>query len=403
MRKAVRVIFIVVIAAALVSSVRYCASPYAAETVTYYEYEKSVSGSGYILRPETLVRSEAPGVFEPYVNDGERVAKNAKVGAVITGRPDDAMVDELNTINERIEDIEKSRIMSEMYRSDAVRIAGAVSADVKSLREAVREGDYARASELKREVGYLKERGAEIETDSGDELLAELYERKADIETAIGGAQSEVFAPLAGIYSASVDGLERYGDEDVMAELTPSQVEGFGDLLSDAEKDENVLCKITDNYNWYLAAVISAEEAEDVTVGADVSLMVDASETAEVDASVLSLSKEEDGKRVVIVRCNKFVDGITGMRGVDYKLILQRKSGLRIPSEALRIEDGEKGVYILIDKHTKQFKSVNNDPFGTEDDKYYIVDRNYTPPGAKASYVPLKELDKVLLKPEDVK
>ena len=188
-----------------------------------------------------------------------------------------------------------------------------------------------------------------------------------------------------------------------MAALTPSQVEGFDGLMKDAEKDENVLCKITDNYNWYLAAVISAEEAEDVTVGADVSLMVDASETAEVDATVLSLSEEEDGKRVVVVQCGKFVDGITSLRSVDYKLVLLRKSGLRIPSEALRIENGEKGVYILVDKHTKQFKSVNSDPFGTEDDRYYIVDRNYTPSGAKASYVPLKELDKVLLKPEEVK
>lgn len=403
MRKAIRIIFIVVIIAALISTVRYCMSPYSTETVTYFEYEKSISGTGYILRDETIVESDAPGVFEPFVNDGERVSRLARVGTVISGEPDSTMIERLNAINERIEDIEKSNIVAQMYQSDTMRIAGAVSTNVRNIREAVREGNYSRATELKKEVGYLKNRAAEIETNEpAEEILAGLYEQKADIENAIGGVQSEVYAPIAGIYTAELDGLEAYGREETMHSLTPTMVDGFKNLMKDYEQDPRRLCKITDNYNWYLTAVITEEEAADVRVGSSVRLMVDAAETAEVGAEIYYMSEEEDGRRVIIVRSDQFVDGITSLRSVDYKVVLLRRTGLKIPTSALRIEDNKKGVYILIDK-TKQFKTVNDNPFRTDDDQYYIVNRNYVHDGAAAGYVPLKESDKVLLNPEDVR
>lgn len=403
MRKAVKIIFAVVIAAFVISTVRYCANPYSTETVTYYEYEKSISGTGYILRDETIVTNDAPGVFEPFVNDGERVSRGAKVGTVISGRPDEELLGELAGINERIEDIEKSEAVAGLYQSDALRIANAVSTNVKSIREAVRTGDYAKAAELKKEIGYLKGRSGEIEgSDARDELLAELYDRKANIESAVGGAQSEIYAPIAGVYSSVVDGLEKYGTPEAMAELMPSTVEAFDKAAEDFERSASDVCKITDNYNWYLAAVITEEEAENVKVGSGVSVLIDSADAAEVDASVYSLSEAEDGKRVMIVKSNEFADGISSMRSVDYKVVLLRKTGLKIPSSALRIENGKKGVYILIDKK-KSFKYVNNEPFRSEDDQFYIVNRKYTPQGSGTDYVPLKEFDKVLLNPEDVR
>lgn len=403
MRKAIRIIFIVVIAAVVISTVRYCSNPYSTETVTYYEYEKSISGKGYILRDETVVTNDAPGIFEPFVNDGERVARQAKVGTVISGQPDENMLEELTEVKGRIEDIEKSNIIAGLYQSDTIRIASAVSSNVKSIREAVRSGDYAKATELKKEIGYLKNRSAEIESsDARDELLSELYDRKASIENAIGGTQSEIYAPISGIYSSAIDGLEKYGDEELMNSLLPSDVEGFDDIMKDFERDSKDVCKITDNFEWYLTAVISEEEAEDVNPGESVKVLIDTADASEVDATVYYISEAEDGKRVIILKSSIFVDGISSIRSVDYKVVLMRKSGLKIPSAALRIENGQKGVYILIDKK-KSFRYVNNDPFRSEDDQFYIVDSKYTPPGASTEYVPLKEYDKVLLEPEEVK
>ncbi len=403
MRKAIRIVFIIVIVAAMVSSVRYCASPYSTETVTYYEYEKSISGMGYILRDETIVTNAVYGVFEAYVNDGERVKKGARVGTVISGQPDEAMLEELSTLNGRIEDIEKSNIVANLYHSDTRRIASAVTDSVESLREAVRGGDYSKASELKKEIGYLKTRSSELEeSEARETLLSQLYERKAEIENSIGTAQTEIYAPVAGIYSAAVDGLEKYGSPERLSTLLPSDIESFDEILEEYEPSAGEACKITDSFSWYLTAVVSDEEAKDISVGDSVSVLIDTAEAAEVDATVRYISEAEDGKRAIAVESNLYVEGITGLRSVDYKLVLLRKSGLKIPSAALRIEGDKKGVYILLDKK-KSFRYVNDNPFRSEDDSFYIVDAKYTPPGAAADYVPLKEYDKVLLKPEEVK
>ncbi len=403
MRRAFKIFICVVVLVAVISTVNYCSRPYSTQTVTYFEYEKSIKGKGYILRDETIVTNDAPGVFEPFVNDGERVSKDAKVGTVISGSLDEKLIEELNQVKERIEDIEKSSSIAGLYQSDELRISNAVKNDIKSLRTAVKNSDLSKATELKKEIGYLKDRSAQIENnESRTELLAQLYQRRDDIEAAVGGVQHELYSPIAGVYSLAIDGLEKYGKEDTLAGLTPSEVENFDKELKEYEKDPHDVCKITDNFNWYLAAVISVEDAKNVRVGNRVTIKIDNSDTSEVQGTVYSLSEEEDGKNVMIVKSNLFIEGISSVRTVDYEVILQRRTGLKIPSAALRIEDGKKGVYILIDKK-KSFRFVNDNPFRSEDDQYYIVDRKYTPQGASAEYVPLKEYDKVLLNPEDVR
>lgn len=403
MGKAIKAVFAVVIIAAVVSTVKYCSNPYSTETVTYYEYEKSISGEGYILRSETIVSNDAGGVFEPLINDGERVSRGAKVGTVLKGEPDEEMISELNALNERIEDIEKSNITAEMYKTDTLRIMNAVKSGVKNIRTAVEAGDYAKATELKKEIGYLKGRSEQIENgEARDELLARLYDQKAYMESRLGTGQTDIYSPIAGIYTYAIDGLEKYGSEESLNNLTPAEVEGFADEIKGYTRNAFDLCKITDNFNWYMATVISSEEAENVSLGANVTLVLEMADTYSVDGQIYYVSEETDQKRVVVVKCDEFVDGINGIRSVDYRLVLQKRTGLKIPTEALRIENGKKGVYILLDKK-KSFRYVNNDPFRTDDDKYYIVNRKYTPPGADANYVPLKEYDEVLLVPEDVK
>ena len=400
-RVILRIILGLVVLITIISTVRHCANPYSTQTVIYYEYQKSISGEGYILRGETIVSNDISGVFEPYVNEGERVGKDSKVGTIISGEPDEAMIMELGEINQRIEDIEKSATIAGIYQSDAVRITNAVSADVENIREAVQNGDLASATELKREIGYLKDRTSQLESSESTELLLlELYERKDQIETAIGTAQKEVFAPISGVYSRSVDGLEKYGG--MLTELTPKDVEGFDGIIKDYEQNPRDICKITDNFAWHLVAEVKEDEAAGITPGAGVAIRIDNANSAEVNGTVYYISEAQDGKQVIVFSSDLYVEGISSLRSVDYEVVLRRKSGLRIPSSALRIEDGKKGVYILIDKK-KSFRYVNDDPFRSEDDQYYIVDAKYTPAGSSADYVPLKEYDKVLINPEEVR
>lgn len=403
MRKALKIILAVAVAAAVISTVRYCANPYDTQTVTYYEYQKSIRGEGYILRDETVISNDVPGVFEPYVNEGERVRRDARIGTVMSGQPDGALVSELSEVRQRIEDIERGSTIAGIYQSDAVRIANAVTNDVDDLRRAVRDGDLSAATDLKREIGYLKTRSRQTESsEQTGLLLEELYLRQTEIEEAIGSVQQEVTAPISGVYSSVVDGLESYGSAEALAKLTPGQIDAFDETLDTHRQDSKEICKISDNFAWYLAAVITEEEAADVRVGSSVTVSLDTADSAEVAGTVYSLSEEEDGRRVMVIRSDLFVEGISSLRRVDYEVILESRSGLRIPSAALRIEDGQKGVYILIDKK-KSFRYVNNNPFRSEDDEYYIVDRKYAPAGAPTDYVPLKEYDEVLLEPEKVK
>ena len=307
-RVALKIILGVVVLITVISTVRRCANPYSTQTVTYFEYQKSISGGGYILRSETIVTNDVPGVFEPFINEGERVGRDAKVGTVISGAPDEAMILELGEINQRIEDIEKSTTIAGIYQSDNIRIANAVREDVKSIREAVRSGDLATATGLKREIGYLKNRTAQLDgSESTELLLSDLYERKTEIEIAIGTAQKAIYAPISGVYSSAVDGLEQYGDGDMLTALTPEDVEGFKDILKNYEQNSRDVCKITDNFEWFLAAEIDEDEAAGVVQGSSVTIRIDNTNSGEVAGTVYYLSDVQDWKCVMVFKSDLFV------------------------------------------------------------------------------------------------
>ena len=102
MSKSRRNILLVALLLALLSTVSYCASPYDTESAQIVEIKDTITGSGFILRRETLVKKTITGVFEPLVKDGTRVGKGSSVGTVISGNLDKKLAEKLAALREEI-------------------------------------------------------------------------------------------------------------------------------------------------------------------------------------------------------------------------------------------------------------------------------------------------------------
>lgn len=397
MSKAVRNILLVVLLIAIISTISYCASPYDTEQAQLVEIKKTITGSGFLLRRETPVTRDITGVFEAVVKDGVRVARGSSVGMIVSGNLDKELAAKLEEVTQRIEEIKYSDNIAGLYSSDDARIYSAMKDLSASVRKFAYEENYERAQEYKNQLTALIEKKYSSGTlEARDSLLVSLEAEKYSLEQQLGGIRSSVTAPVAGIFYTELDGLESLCNEDELSKYTVSDINGFSTTLENYKKDDAVLGKIADNYTWYIASVISLEDAQQLTAGEKISISVD--DSPFIEATVLSIVPDAE-EAAIIIKSKRNAEGITEKRTAEYEIQLEKSSGIYVPAAALRVIDDVTGVYVMDSNNSTYFRCVD---IVYKDENFYIVKNKYIPP-KDCNYKALKVYEDILVNPEAVR
>jgi len=397
MNKAIKTSLIIILIIATVSTLSYCNAPYDTEQAVFSRSQKSVTGRGFILRKETIVKNDVSGVFQPIVKNGERVSKGSAVGTVISGNLDKELAARLEEINSRIDEINKSDIIADLYASDDARIYSAMKTLATQVRESVDAEDYNSALSSKNQLNAIVEKKYAGENGSArDKLLVSLEDERYKLETQIGGIRSEVPAPAAGIFSTELDGMESLLGENFIKNINTGQINGFSEKLREYKNEKENVAKITDTYKWYLAANIPKDEAE-FTVGDVVSISID--EQPYIDVTVEAVNDDLSGEVALVLKSTKNVTGITEKRMVEFEICTESYSGIVVPSAAIRVLDGVTGVFVLSKNKQVSFRCV--EVTAQLDDKY-IINPDYVPESG-SKYKPVKIYDDILVNPEAIR
>lgn len=395
MNKTLKTILFIILFVALLSTISYCTSPYDTETAYITELNDSIGGSGYILRRETMVKRDFTGVFEPLVKDGVRVSRADVVGTVISGNLDEKLAARLEEVSRRIDEINKTDSISSLFSSDDARIYSAMKELCNNIRKYSTQRDYLQAAEYVSQLNALAEKKYSGEKASArDALLVSLEEEKYSIEQQLGGIRSEVTAPSAGIFYTSLDGLEKYGVQEALLNLTTGDIYSFPDICSEFVNEGNTVAKIADTYYWYLAAIVPEEELKDLSIGDEIKISID--EQPDVSAVIMTINPDGAGEAALVVKSDRNVNGMTEKRAVEFEISKDSYRGLKVPAAAIRVVDDVTGVYVMNENRAVSFRAVD---ILTAHEDYYIVNDKYTPPeGSK--FKALKVYDTVLVNPE---
>ena len=397
MNKAIKICLTVIAIIAILSTLSYCKSPYDTEPAVFTQSQKSITGSGFILRKETIIENDVSGVFQPLVKDGERVSKGSAVGSVISGKLDKKLAARLEEVNARIEEINKSDIIADLYASDDARIYSAMKAFATAVREAADDEDYQTAMLSKNQLSAIVEKKYSAETTTArDQLLVSLEDERYRLETQLGGIRSEIPAPAAGIFYSELDGMESLCREDYIKKISCSDINEFSQTLKEYKKDNKHVAKVIDSYTWYLAACVPAEDAAKFSVGDEVSISID--EQPYINVTVAAINEDLSGEAALVLKSTKNVTGIMEKRTVEFEICTESYRGISIPAAAIRVVDDVTGVYVLSKNKAVSFRCV--DVIAQIDDRY-IVNAEFVPaPGSK--YKAVKVYDDILINPEAV-
>lgn len=326
--------------------------PEVVSTVYTYRAERVLALSGYLVRDELVIDCSEP-LVELTRAEGERVAKGKRVATVYQSA--DALEAERQAAALRVQ-LEQLQYAKAAARdaTAALRLDGEIESGIVALRATLAAGNYAAASNavtalettvLRREYAY---RGSTDLSGRINALEAEL----AALNGSIGSGARAVAAPAAGIYSAVVDGYERVLTPKALAGMTPSALAQVRSEPVSATVGKLILSDV-----WYYAAAIAEADAAGITVGESYELSVSGADAA-LPVRVESVSKPEDGMCLLVLRGREHLSAISMLRGQSAELILESRTGLRIPKNALRVdEDQRTGVYCRIGRQA-WFKPV---------------------------------------------
>ena len=336
----------ITICAVVFYAVQYVRTPVELMTAKLIQQEEAVTGDAYFVWNERVYTAAGNGTIYHYADEGARVGKDRLISTVYNGQVPEETLQEINNIDKKIQKLEGEQQKSSLY-VDEYTMENRVENIKNQIIAAVQSNDIEKISEYKAE---LKAIYSGNEPKSTADELARLKSEKAAKEQQLGQSKNDIYSDCSGVFSRNIDGLE--------STLRVDQLEtcGVSEFISLPKTDQQVpasaavsgdaVCKVIDNHTWYTAVLIDENAAEQLVGRKTVKIHFDRAPGVEIDASVLRLSDPTEGKRLAVLRCDQYADGIFSLRESGVELILEKYQGFRVPVSAIRVEDGQKGVMV---------------------------------------------------------
>ena len=176
----------------------------------------------------------------------------------------------------------------------------------------------------------------------------------------IGGGISRINLKLKSIDGTEINGcgpeIDQAAVERLMEKLDIPTLEGM--LEKGYPADTASFGKSVTDFTWYYATIIPQESVEFFYVGAKVELAFMGSGEQTVPGKVVQLRAGEDGRALAVIQSTSITADTVSHRTANVKISFRNYKGLRISQKALRILDGEKGVYVK-SGYSVKFKKVD--------------------------------------------
>lgn len=319
--------------------------------------EETLSGEGFIIRQETILRSPVTGTVLLTLTEGARARKDAEVA-------------NLSDTEERQEaETKVARLDADLAAYNAGHAAeeeeltaglAATRAELRRQAEALRQACLvADAEAMDAAATALAE--LEIKQREAESRLADIHRDRAALEESLATARLAlnqsvfpVLAPHPGLVSYTLDGLEdiltleSIGDYGTRQMLT--MMGNLGAIENQARLSAGApVAKIISDSGAYVSVIVTNDEAGQILDDSQVILRFDAfAGRRETRARLYHVGeREKNGYCLVTYAAEELLDGMVGVRQVTTTIVLRTHVGTIIPRQALVHRGGQDGVFVL--------------------------------------------------------
>lgn len=354
---------------------------------------------GYVIRNEKVVKGNnyKNGILQ-IKSEGERAAKDENIFRYYTANEE--------SLKKKIEDLD-TKIQEVMINDNSL-----FSSDMKLLENQIDEKvadisqitDTTKLAEYKKEINDLVTKKAQIAGDLSPKgsYLNQLIEERKKYESQLNSGAEYVKAPMSGIVSYKVDGLEETLTPDNFGELSKEYLENLdlktGKIVATSEESG----KVIDNFSCYIVTFSSSNEAKAAEIGDKVKIRL--SNNVEIPAEITNLIKENEEEVTLILKIEKQIGELINYRKISFELIWWDDSGLKVPNQAI-VKDGDLSYVV---RNRAGYLSKILVKVKKQGDKYSILEPYSTEELTKlgfsnekiSKYKKLSLYDEILLNPD---
>ena len=290
---------------------------------------------GYIIRKETVVKGENyKNGMEQIILEGEKVAKNESMFRYYSNN-EETLKEKIAELDTKIQEaLEKEN--SNIYSSDLKILEGQIDDKIKNLSGLT---DINIVTDYKKQLDDLVTKKAKMagELSPSGSYIKQLINERGTLENQLNSGSEYVKAPMSGVVSYRVDGLEETLGNVELASLSKEYLENLniktGKMVAISEEGG----KVIDNFSCYIVTTLNSEKSKEAKVGdkVKISLSGDKEQKAEI-----VFIKQEENENLIVLEVNELTEEMINYRKLSFNLIWWSYSGLKVPNQAIKEKDG---------------------------------------------------------------
>lgn len=328
------------------------------QTATVSTVYDKVSSEALFIRDESVVEKAATGVTVPCFEDGDKINVKGNVAMQFSSSKAAANYSKYTDLTNQIK----------YYQTLEAQTVGQ-SANLETINEDIEQKviNYAdglcrnKICDTAQELDSVLVRRQLIIGEDVDLLsIIENLRDKRNSYSSFSKPDKYIKTDESGVFSSYTDGYENIIDFDKAEETS---IDEFKSALSAVDKSQDVadnVGKLVTSYTWYVQTLVSTDTVKNLENGDYVNIVLKDDSSKEFKAEIVSGADVSLGQKetLLVLKLNEMDADIAKLRKAEIEIRRNEYEGIKIPSEALHVVDGKKGVYVLIASQIK-FREVN--------------------------------------------
>ncbi|MBQ3057524.1 MAG: hypothetical protein IJD00_01070 [Clostridia bacterium] len=320
--------------------------PVTTDSAVFYTANNGFKITGVIVRNEILVTNDKSGVLHYLISDGERVSKNGTIANIYGSEAASITLSQIESVQHKIDDINSILSFNDLEAANLELINSRVNDNLNALIMSTAAGNFGDIPKTSEELLFaLNRRQAALgDTSSFATQLSALNSQLETLNSSLTGVQGEVTAVQSGYFLSKTDGYEGVLNAENLEGITPEFLDG----LKSEKTAGNVVGKIVSDYEWYIAAKVSINDSHNYKEGDTLKIYTSVKSSPVLPVTVKRINTSSASTEAVIVfACSEMNSELASLRSGPMTVVSREYSGLKVPKRALRVVDGQKGVYIV--------------------------------------------------------
>ncbi len=322
---------------------------------------------GYVIRDEKIVQgNNNQNGIEQIKAEGEKVSKGSQVFRYCM-QNEEEINNKIDDLNNKIQEALIGK--TDLFPNDIKAIDEQIENKIDGIKS---KNDIQEIAEYKNDINtYITKKS----TISGDLSQAGSYingliQERQEYQATLRENSEYVTAPMSGVVSYRVDELEEVLTPDKFDSLNQEFLDELNLEIGQIVTTSSQKGKIINNYECYIATILTSEEANQASVGKKVTLRLSTQD--EVKATISYISNQSDNSVLIVFRIEECVEKLIDYRKISFDIIWWNFDGLKLPKSAIIYDNGLS--YVVRNRGGYQDRILIE--VLKENDNYCIVD-NY--------------------------